>query len=425
MPGAYGDSNLPPTVYSPQGTMNSAPTVAGTLYPQAPDAAGSGYSSAYPGSQPSGNYQPTTPAYPGSQPQGGFPGSTPMYPGSQPQGGFPGSVPSYPGSQPPGSFGPPPLVMIPGQTPPQKRSNGLRIAVIILVVLVVLGGGGGALAYFLTRPKPVITVTSQFPQNCTSTNPTGGTPAGATGTKFHVTGQKFSGSSAITFLLDGQPAPGAQAVESDANGNVTADLTVTANWQTGNHTITARDASDYTTNTGQAITIVAQGEAGTPGPNGAPPDCKSFTLSVQVQRTDAANGDQLNSFKDTLQVTGQQDPAGGKVCGQDDDGQPHAFNGSDSSGNKFTETLVFQCSGSYKSGKISYKETATSDKYVFSDGFSCTASGPYTFQELDGSFSSSTEVSGTYSADSVTYICSSGPPQPLDPEKGTFSGTGG
>ena len=316
-------------------------------------------------------------------------------------------------------------MMIPGQTTQQKGGNGLRIAVIILVVLIVLGGGGGALAYFLTRPKPVITVTSQFPQNCASTNPTGGTPTGAPGTQFHVTGQKFSGSSAITFLLDGQPAPGAQAVESDANGNVTADLNVTASWQAGTHTITARDAGDYTTNTGQTISIVTPGEAGTPGPNSAPPDCKTFSLNVQVQRTDAANGDQLNGFSETLQITGQQDPAGGKVCGQDDDGQPHAFTGSDSSGNKYTETIVFQCSGSYKSGKISYKETATSDKVVFSDGFSCTANGSYTYQALDGSFSSSTDATGTYSADSVTYICSSGPPQPIDPEKGTFSGTGG
>ena len=439
--GAYGSSNQPPTIYSPQGTMNSAPTVAGSLYPQPPDAAGSGYSNAYPGSQqaggypgsapnypgsqPAGGYAPTTPAYPGSQPQSGYPGSAPGYPGSQPQGGYMGSAPGYPGSQPAGGFGAPPLVMIPGQTPPQKGRSGLKIAIVILIVLVVLGGGGGTLAYFLTRPKPVITITSQYPQNCLSPNPTGGTPAGAAGTKFHVTGQKFSGSSAITFLLDGQPAPGAQTVESDANGNVTADLTVTANWPTGDHTITARDASDYTTQTSEAITIVTPGEAGTLGPNGAPPDCKTFSLNVQVQRTDAVTGDQLNAFTDTLQITGQPDPAGGKVCGQDDDGQPHTNTGSDSSGNKYTETFILQCDGSYRDGKISYKETVTSDKVVFSNGFTCTAQTPYINQDLEGTFSSSTAASGDYTSDSITYNCSSGAPQTIDPEKGTFSGTGG
>ena len=406
---APGASNQPPTVYGPQGTMNSAPTVASSLYPQTPDAAGSGYSN----------------AYPGSQPQGGYAGSAPNYPGSQPQGGYGGSSPSYPGSQPQGGFGAPP-VMVPTQMPPKKGGNGLKIAIIILVALIVLGGGGGAAAYFLTRPKPVISLTSQYPQNCSSTNPTGGTPTGATGTTFHITGQKFSGSSAITFLLDGQPAPGAQTVESDANGNVTANLTITANWQTGNHTITAKDASDYTTQAGQSITIVTQGEAGTPGPNGAPADCASFSLTVQIQRTDAVNGDQLQSPQpQTLVVTGQPDPAGGKACQSRDDGQPHAYTGSDSNGNKYTETIVFQCTGSYKGGKITYKETAASDKVVFSDGFSCTASGSYLYQELDGSFSSGANVTGTYSADATTYNCSSGAPQTFDPEKGTFNGTKG
>src|SRR5690348_7154721 len=33
MPGAYGAGNQAPAIYSPQGTMNSAPTVAGSLYP--------------------------------------------------------------------------------------------------------------------------------------------------------------------------------------------------------------------------------------------------------------------------------------------------------------------------------------------------------------------------------------------------------
>src|SRR5262249_23147964 len=70
---------------------------------------------------------------------------------------------------------------------------------------------------------------------------------GATDTSFHVIGQQFSGNASITFLLDGQPAPGTQAVQSDSNGNVQADLPVTPDWSVGRHTLTARDDQNFVT----------------------------------------------------------------------------------------------------------------------------------------------------------------------------------
>src|SRR5256885_15000753 len=98
-----------------------------------------------------------------------------------PQAG-PGALPSYP-QQP---YMPPPT---------QKKSGtGMRILIIATVVVVILAGAGAGLVYFLTRPQPVINVTSNYK--------VGVVPAGSTSTVFHVSGQKFSGNSAITFLLD-------------------------------------------------------------------------------------------------------------------------------------------------------------------------------------------------------------------------------
>ena len=70
----------------------------------------------------------------------------------------------------------------------------------------------------LTRPKPVITVTSTYHVDAL--------PAGSTGTALHINASDFSGSSAITFLLDDQPVASNQQVTSDANGSVKTDLAI-------------------------------------------------------------------------------------------------------------------------------------------------------------------------------------------------------
>jgi hypothetical protein len=344
------------------------------------------------------------------------PGVTPYYPGSQPQPGFPGSAPTYPGSQPqfPGSV--PPPTFIPARPVQQKSGNGLKIALIVLAVLIVLGGGGGVAAYLLTRPKPTITVTSNYK--------VGATYAGAATTSFHVTGSDFSSNSSVTFLIDGQPAPDTQTVQSDSNGNVTADLKVSSNWPAGQHTLTARDASSYTTQSGAQIDVVNQGEAGTPGPNGSPTDSVSFAVDLTVHPQDAVTGETFRSFDDNISITGQADPAGGKVCNpQFDDGAPHNITGQDSNGNKFTETYIWSCTGTYKGGKLTYTETATKDVVKFTDGFTCTSQKPYAYEHLEGTFTDATSISGTFSSDTITYLCSDGKPQTLDAQKGTWSGT--
>ncbi len=411
--GGYGSQQ--PTFYVGSGdSMNNAQTVQAPLYPQSQGAWNSGQSQSSSYSPP-----PPPPSYPPTQPQTNFgalppyPGSSPTYPGSQPQGGF-GAPPGYPGSQPQGGFDgfsapPAPPQM---QQPTQRGGNGLRIAIIALVIVIVLGGGGAA-AYLLTRPKPTITIASQYS--------VGATPAGAAGTTFHVSGQHFSSSSTITFLVDGQPAPGSQPVLSDGSGNVDTTLAVTKDWPTGQHTITAKDASGYVTEGGVPIEVVTPGVAKTPGPNGSPTNSLSFTLNIVI------TSPVVGTMKETLIITGQGDN-GGTVCQTQDDGNtvittPGTLTFSDGTTLDYTEASTYSCSGAYASGHLTYTETTVNDVWDFS-GTKCTAP-PHKAQILTGDFSNATDISGTYSADGFTLQdCNyNGNPVNIASDKGTFTGT--
>jgi pSer/pThr/pTyr-binding forkhead associated (FHA) protein len=304
----------------------------------------------------------------------------------------PQSVPTPP-------YVPPPYAPAPQPAPIPKPMNLQRVLIIAVVILVLVGGGVGTGIYLLTRPHPVISVTSKYN--------VGSTPAGATSTTF----------------LDGTPVPGNTTVQSDANGNVNADLTVTDGWAVGNHTLTARDASNYTTPTGFAITIVPSGEANTPGPNSAPPDAMSFKLGITIQHHDVVNNQMFNPIQETLIITGRPDPAGGTVCQSGDDGQPHTYDGTLNNGSiSYHETYVETCSGTYKGGKLSYTQTVTSDQFSISDGSTCTVSSPYTYEQLQGSFTTATTISGTYSLGAVKAPCNNGNTVTFDAESGTWSG---
>src|SRR5947209_593899 len=55
-------------------------------------------------------------------------------------------------------------------------------------------------------------------------------------------------------------APGNPGAQSDANGNFRSDVTITGAWSAGTHTLTARDASNYSTNNSVSVTIVQPGQ---------------------------------------------------------------------------------------------------------------------------------------------------------------------
>lgn len=307
-----------------------------------------------------------------------------------------------------------PTPLPPQPTPPQSKKFP-KVLIIALVVLVVLGAGGGiALFSLLNRPQPVISVSSQYH--------VGGIPADSTtGVGFHISGQKFSTNSSITFLLDGTPVPG--TATSDASGNLNTNLTVTDAWSLGKHILTARDASNYVTQSGIAVVIVQPGVANTPGPNGAPPDDKSFQLVITIQHHDVNNNQQFNPLQQTLIITGQPDPAGGTVCQSTDNDQTQTYDGTLNNGTiNYHETYSETCSGTYKGGKLTYTQTVTSDQYSLSNGDTCSASTPYTYEQLNGTFTSASSISGTFSLGTIKASCTNGDTLTFDAESGTWSG---
>src|SRR5205807_8745649 len=148
----------------------------------------------------------------------------------------------------------------------------------------------------------------------------------------------------------------------------------------GDPTLTARDTSRYTTKKGVALTIVLQGQAGTPGPNNAPPDDKTFSINA----TYFPSGQVSQQLK--LDVTGKPDPSGGSVCRSGGGhGTQQTYNGTDNIGT-YTDTYTLTCSGTYKAGKLSFTETMSSDKYVYTNGVTCTEHTPYVVIHLEGTF---------------------------------------
>ena len=323
----------------------------------------------------------------------------------------PDAPPAPPRAIPVYGVAPPPLPPYTPLSPRKKPGGWLKITLIAVAVLFVLAGVGVG-AFFLLQPQPVISVTSDYK--------IGSTPAGAIGTVFHVSGRQFSSNSTITFLLDGTPISGERLVQSDANGNVKTDLAVTSNWAVGHHSLTARDAGSHVTKTGMTVVIVPQGQAHTPGPNGAPPDDKSFTIGVTEQRSDTVTGQQLQPWNTTLIITGH--PDGGSVQQPQDDGQPHTLTGS-YYGGTYTDTYVFQSSGTYKGGQLSYTETYVSDKWSFSSGLTCESNSPSVAERLEGTFSDQNTISGTVSNDAISIPCSGGATLSINGATGTWTGT--
>jgi hypothetical protein len=234
----------------------------------------------------------------------------------------------------------------------------------------------------------------------------GNAPAGAKGTILHISGQKFSSTSAITFLLDGHVAPGNAGTRSDANGTFRADVTITDAWSVGTHTLTARDASNYSTQNSVRVTIVQPGQANTPGPNGAPPDDASFKVIAHIQGSQST---------ETEVVTGHPDPMGGTVCQTEDNGQPIVTTGvTTGTPIPYRKTSTYSCAGSYKGGKLTLTETLTSDVFVFSEPngttVTCTLNSPQTDEQLSGSYTGNNTFSGTITYPAIpdsNYPCNS------------------
>jgi hypothetical protein len=293
------------------------------------------------------------------------------------------------------------------------------VAVVLIAggTLTLLGlNGKGPLGCALVNRSPTVTVASKYQD--------GSAPAGSSGTSVQISGQQFCGSSTITFLLDGQPAPGAPTAQSSASGAVTANLTITSAWPLGTHTLSAKDSGGHTPRSGSTLAIVPPGEAGTPGPNGAPPDNASFTISVTIHHQDAVTGKQFDDAMHLLIITGRPDPQGGMGCQQRDDGQTHSFTDTDSTGATYTNYTAWTCQGVYKGGKLTYTELITTNYSTYASGASCVSQTPFTDEHLEGTFTSASTISGTFSKDGYTNTCTPGnTTQQYDAQTGTWTGT--
>lgn len=122
----------------------------------------------------------------------------------------------------------------------------------------------------------------------------------------------------------------------------------------------------------------------TTGPNGAPPDGASFTLTAVI------NGGAvhlLGNPQNLLLIMG------GSVCGPHDNKQPFTYPDPDVP--THTDTTITTCSGSYKGGMLIYTETVLQLTYNFG-GVSCTiAARSLWTEEMAGTFTSPTTISGT------------------------------
>jgi hypothetical protein len=271
------------------------------------------------------------------------------------------------------------------------------IIIAVTAVAVVAAGGIAAATYFLSHPQPFISVTSNYR--------VGNVLAGANGTTLHISGQKFSRNSAITFLLDGHVAPGNPSTQSDSNGNFSTDVAITNAWSLGTHILTARDASNYSTQNGVSVTIVQPGQANTPGPDGAPPDDASFKLAITIQATDPYVGEPFAS-NPVLIITGHPDPEGGTVCSPNDNGQSFTQNGTTyNHGTSYTEVETATCSGTYKAGQISYIETDTSASSSDPSSGNCALNNPAVILRLTGAYAGHDTFSGTINYPYVSFVC--------------------
>ncbi len=304
-----------------------------------------------------------------------------------------------------------------------KVAGGSSIKTILIVVatvLVVAAGGIAAAGHFLSHPQPHISISSSYK--------VGNTLAGAQGTSLQISGQQFSSNSAITLLLDGQVAPGSAGTHSDSNGNFSADVAITDAWSVGTHTLTARDANNYSPKNGVSVTIVQPGQANTPGPNGAPPDDATFTLNIPANGRITTVNQPFPNNNEALHISGHPDPAGGTVCLDRDNGQQSSTSYVDTNGTPFTETYSFSCKGSYKSGKISFTETLLTDVVAFNDGsgVSCTLTSPQLNQQVTGSYTGKGTFSGTWTYGPISpsdFNCSDGSAFYYSTNQGGWTGT--
>jgi hypothetical protein len=234
-----------------------------------------------------------------------------------------------------------------------------------------------------------------------------GKPAGTQNTTLHIQGKQFAANSPITLLFDGAAFRPDMQPQSDASGNFKFDLEVPVSWSTGLHTLTAKDGSNNTTNTGTEISIVKQGYAGTPGPDGAPSNTANFKIALTLHMNNTDNDAYLDHLKE-LEAKGQSDAQGGTACATADGAPPDTVE----LPGGINEELTYTCSSTstYKEGRITYEETLQTDNLSDAAGL-CRLNSPQksyirmTGTYKNGEFSGDTITLSIPRVDQSTYTC--------------------
>jgi hypothetical protein len=163
----------------------------------------------------------------------------------------------------------------------------------------------------------------------------------------------------------------------------------------------------------------------TQGPSGAAPsfvgpaNSASFTLAIDIKTVDGLGHNKV--FQETLIVKN------GAVCQARDDGRQHTLTNGylqviGTLGTPYQEKLTGRCKGAYQNGKLTYTETVSYLENDFPADIICNAETPLVFQQLNGTFTSATKISGTFSAASSKYACSLGYNASFPQKGGSWSG---
>lgn len=279
------------------------------------------------------------------------------------------------------------------------RSGKVMIIALLVLVLILAASAGSYTYYTVTRPKPVMTISSLYHVDKV--------PAGSQGTRIQVQGNGFTPSSPITLLVDQVPLK-IQGIKSDEQGRLKTEIEVSGNWKPGKHSLLAKDKDGYMPQQAASFLVVKQGQAHTPGPHGSPPDDASYKLKVKLDMVNEF-GNKVNTDIDfILIVTGKPDPAGGSVCSEDADGKPHVKNYPKQF--NMTTTTIYSCEGTYKAGRIDYTQMITDVKMVFA-GYSnetnvCVNKGEaFLYHHLIGTFNDAKTITGTLARPHHELIC--------------------
>ena len=162
----------------------------------------------------------------------------------------------------------------------------------------------------------------------------------------------------------------------------------------------------------------------TPSPDSAPPDTASFSIKTTTSTFEPF------SSNPTLIITGH--PDGGTICSPPDNGQPVTSNGTDTdnaTGQRYsyTETDTASCSGTYKSGQVTYVETLVSSSVVTQENgntSTCTLSNsPVTNFQLTGVYTGNKTFTGTVTYTDISYSCTNNFRLHLKAGKDSWKGT--